>query len=206
MVILAQSAESAVTITVTPDGASKAVFSFDGSLTLRDFTAFTGGSNTYLHVISQDGFVSSLGQFERTGMTVGSSPFKIRSIAAGANAGAGSSVLSVNTTDTSDANTLLYSGSFDSILFDPLFFVINSASQQILFGSEVDAGDIMTFSGSFDHNLGAISYENTFNVGTYTGAYNGEALTFVVSPVPEPSSALLLGIGSLGLLVRRKRG
>lgn len=40
------------------------------------------------------------------------------------------------------------------------------------------------------------------DTNTYT---NGAFDNFVITPVPEPSSSALLGLGALGLLIRRKR-
>lgn len=42
------------------------------------------------------------------------------------------------------------------------------------------------------------------DVGSFVGG--GNLVTFTVATVPEPSSTLLLCLGSLGLLARRKRG
>lgn len=84
---------------------------------------------------------------------------------------------------------------------------------------KLDKGSNQTQSGTT--NGGAAYYDGRIDVSSITARYvgieilsnwgdtNGRAglnnVTFTTAPIPEPSSALLIGLGGLGLVLRRRR-
>lgn len=90
--------------------------------------------------------------------------------------------------------------------------------------SSIGVADNITLDATTSHlvmNLGNYDYSNgdSFTLATYGGTLTGEFSSInigyksidysggaIVLTVPEPSSTALLGLGGLGLLLRRKRG
>jgi hypothetical protein len=90
--------------------------------------------------------------------------------------------------------------------------------------SSIGVADSITLDATTSHlvmNLGNYDYSNgySFTLATYSGTLTGEFSSInigyksidysggaIVLTVPEPSSTALLGLGGLGLLLRRKRG
>jgi hypothetical protein len=73
--------------------------------------------------------------------------------------------------------------------------------------SAINLQTLLPATGSWSYSR-AYSIDSSGNVyGTAYGTYNGSTTTFAVewSPVPEPTSASLLGIGGVSLLLRRRR-
>jgi hypothetical protein len=63
--------------------------------------------------------------------------------------------------------------------------------------------------GEFGSNAGAAGYEADVAAGTHTYSWNHNAVrrndAIAISVVPEPSSAALLGLGGLALILRRRK-
>ena len=110
-------------------------------------------------------------------------------------------------TDTSAGGSLLAEASINSWFF-PFSSILNLFDATITSGdlnANVDAGDLLTFSGSTTLIADSLAAVSALSDSSHTSTYNGETFTLSFTSVPEPSSAFLLGLGSLGLLARRRR-
>jgi hypothetical protein len=66
----------------------------------------------------------------------------------------------------------------------------------------LDAFSFTTLAG-FESSISTLGYiANSSAVWTAT---SGDTVTIQISPIPEPSSSLILGLGTMGLLARRRR-
>ncbi len=130
----------------------------------------------------------------------------------GANIFLGAEGTSVTYAFNQDLNVTLQHGGTLSGL-EKVSFTGGSLS---LLNTDVDNAIVTTGSNYFENtttsqysnpsNFSASSTGSTFTLtADSVAARNYVNLTYVGTVVPEPSSALLLGLGSLGLLARRKR-
>ncbi len=88
--------------------------------------------------------------------------------------------------------------------------VLNDSTFDISSGNLVSQGPTSFSQGDPVQGAGILTAEgryNSFTFSDFQGGLQNELFGFAVvdSPVPEPSSALLLGLGAFGLLGRRKR-
>lgn len=82
---------------------------------------------------------------------------------------------------------------------------VGGISQGMLTGdTDVDTADLLTFSNSTDSSGNLVL---DVNLDSPAGTFYGIAGVFVTAEVavPEPSSAVVLGLGTIGLVVRRRR-
>lgn len=99
-------------------------------------------------------------------------------------------------------------------VLDPIFTVINGANTGLFLGAtlEVDGDELFTWApdGLFNlsrftfsaSNLAAGNYTLKFNLlggGAYTGNY-----TITAVPEPETNALMLVGLGMIGFIARRK--
>lgn len=215
IIVLAQTSKAQVSITVSPNANGKtANIALSGSLSLLNTDLFGNNvtSNDAL-ITSKNNSYAPFGINRNSGMPIGRDPFVLSRESVLNNIGPGLAVGTVIVTDSSNGGATLISYNVDTLSFrdSGSFRLSSSTGPHLALTDSMDSGDIMTFSGSFDFNLNGDSYADVFSEGKYSGLSNGQAVNFTVTsvpvlePVPEPSSALLIGLGSVGLLLRRKR-
>jgi len=70
---------------------------------------------------------------------------------------------------------------------------------------ELTDGDVVAWSGSGTFTLTTETYDTFFIAGSYVDGIDGNTYNVNIAPVPEPSSAALLGLAGLATMLRRRR-
>lgn len=182
---------------------------------LITFASLAGGANAAITVtnISGDDYLADIGTLNFTVTTAG--VFRVLTVEdyyVGPNTDRISTPLMSNITYSLNGSApvsidlIANSGSYGSTIgvWDPNDFLFATAS-----GISVSMGDQISLSGTFTFNASGLT-SPVANPGDLVSTLAEVDLTTVlsngtVSSVPEASSALLLGIGALGIISRRKR-
>lgn len=193
---------SQVTITLSGIGTGNtALVTLEGSLTLLNAGSRSTSGQVSLPNGGAGGSYQPLGSFHGT---PSGTPFKLGNISNETNDP--NSFGRAIVTDTSNGGAQL-------IAWDVRRFTSLGSSQTYTISDlvgrfrtdAVDAGDIITLSGSFTTDLGTLTFDEIYNEGTYSGTYNSQAVNLVIDSVPEPSGVLLGLLGSVFLIGKRKR-
>ena len=110
--------------------------------------------------------------------------------------------------DVSNSNTQLLSGALEelSLWVSPsLIGALEGSLDSGAYDSSVDAGDLFSVNGGFTATPAQITQLSILPDGAHAVPYNGDQLILNLTSIPEPSSALLLGLGALSLGARRRR-
>ena len=188
--------QAAVRITISGvPSSSLAMVSLSGDFTAEVATQSGGATSVAVPVAANGGYFT-LGFNSSSGAPT-TNPFKVT-----LSGSAGAAIDDAMATYFPTVGVPVVASANDISFLDSGVFAIFIAGQTL---PALAVGDMINFSGSFDLDLGTATFEDTFNVGTHVGNVGADAVTVVVTPVPEPSSALLLGLTGLTLLSRRRR-
>lgn len=191
--------------------------------TLVTFGSLVGGANAAIniHVVEDGSFVtisSTGGSIDTTGLSMGSVSSFGPDLFHGNFSADG-------VTESSGSVAQFTSGSSTITRSNSPGWTSGSGSSDVSFSeglatillSEFSATNIMLSDGAVvgNNNIAAFSATTTeprtlADIGytvneSVTYSWAADSITLTTSPIPEPSSALLIGLGALGLVTRRRR-
>ncbi len=124
--------------------------------------------------------------------------------------GEGSTSATINDSFVITFSVITSSFSFAATLNDDASFSANPTPQSFSIeaysgGSLINSHSIIIGSGNSSYTLNGANFDEIRFIETGNISRDNEVFTFDAASVPEPSSTVLLGLGAVGLLARRKR-
>jgi len=207
--VAAQPSQAAITITISGEASSTTtIVEIDGTFELSD--AVNNVLNAFVVYAPSP---AAGDRWRQVGSNIGSAttmnPFLVTQVDVTQDIGPQPDTAVMTISDTSNGGSTIVTSGISNLRYVSATsfgdFELVFTNPPIVLPSTVDAGDIMTLSGSFDLALGAgDTFADRFILGNYDyGSYNGQSITVIVAP--EPSSFMLLSLGCLGALCRRRR-